>query len=206
MNRKNLLILAAASGLLVVVGCGPRSSVPPSFAPTGNPGTILQPLNSTTIPANVVNALMGSYGGTVRKEPLSGATQTQPYTFTLSQVADPAGSGQQITMMTFNSTGPIGAVAFEAQIKLWNTQSNGYDTDGQPLTAYSLDSSLVNAPALTDDPEVNAHIRLIISLKNQTTFVPTQSGIYFRDCVFTLSQPSCMAMLYVSSGNDLGKR
>ncbi len=205
MDRRLVLLFGAGCGLLAVVGCGPRSPVPPPGFPATGTATMHQDVTAGA-GASAATAMMGNYGGTVRKTLDSGAILVQPYTFTLAQT--PNSTGALVANVTFSSTGPIGTVNFTADIKLTGDPfQNGRDTDGQPFTVYTLDSAMVKpeAQAFMEDPNTPFQLRLLIGLKNYTTFVPTQSQIYFRDCVFAPTSP-CMAMPYVSSGNDLGKR
>jgi hypothetical protein len=208
MDRRLVMNIVAASGLLAAIGCGRAPGIPPNMFPPPVTPPITGTIQQTIASGQARAALAGNYGGTVNKTNDYGAIQSQPYSFTItmSTASTPISAGQNAGKISFSSTGSIGPVNFSnIDLRYAYAYNLGVDTDGQPLIAYTFDTAMVEAIPFTGDGERPFQLMLRLVLKNNTVFVPTHSRIYFRDCVSALN-PVCTDMLNVSSGGDLGRR
>ncbi len=206
---KNRFILSASLSfaLLTVIGCAPDPIAQPQVTngtfPT-TPGQTLTPLGGTS--SSALNAILGNYGGTVYRSNGSGGEQSQPYSFTISMTpGGPTAGSNLIGTIQFSSSGPLGTINTGGELRVGiNGLLNGYDTDGVPIYVYSLTSAIVSSTVLSEYPFI---FELIFSLKNGSTFVPSQSQIDIRECVLYPSSSVCNTeSLTVRFGTDLGKR
>ncbi len=125
------------------------------------------------VPANILTALQGTYGGTLSKRLENGSVASQPYTIQLAQPVVQGSSGQQYLYLKFDSSGPIGqGIHFEAFLGVAPSGFAGY---------YNFST---NSATIPEFASYAVSFELILSLTSQNQFNPTQSAIFIKDCGF----------------------
>ncbi|MGK5087407.1 hypothetical protein WDW86_07595 [Bdellovibrionota bacterium FG-2] len=204
------------------LGCGPVAG-PQSTVPTPNQPSIKQsstdpvpspspialiPVNLmdpnatdiSSIPADALAALLGTFGGTLVKTPEGGTSTKQAYTIKIEK-DQPAAPGSQYPTylkLTFESNGPIGAVSFSSRLTM------GFN--GMPVNfnqSYSFTTLAQEFPVIS---EYKFLVQLIMSVKNGKEFDPTQSQIFIKDCGFSQGLVCTNTATEVGFDKDLGKR
>lgn len=189
-SKKEFLTGLASSlalGLLLTLGaCGkdnrdseiPSVSADPSalnFAQSSNGQPQASNLSNSAVNSDAINRLLGSYTGSMQFRLQNGQwTQAAPYTLGISLVRL-EGSDLVYAYLKFDVTHPqYGPIHFE--------QFMGLGYNGFAGMYWGFSSSPINAPAVSSRKFA---IELILALRNSTTFDPTQSAIYIKDCGFS---------------------
>jgi hypothetical protein len=187
-----LAVLAFSAGI-ALLGCGKEQSksspvIPASAAelqfPAPAPGE--QPYtNVSTVSDNVLDRLLGTYDTILEKN-----SKSQPVKITLSitniegtNIEGTNVEGQdsrlKYAFMKLESDGELGSIRLEAFLGMGFNGIYNYRTNS---FLYSFASAAKTVTTLADLP---MSIQMILTLKNGTTFDPTQSKIYIKDCGFS---------------------
>jgi hypothetical protein len=173
-------IALAASSLLVLAGCGPANQQPARVVGSvpGAQGPIAFPTGPATgigqLPAAQINALMGTYGGTIYSVGGDDSMKGQPYSIVLkaatqtAQPGQPYSGNQQGVELTFTS----------GNLRITSMTQVQYQPSGQGWI-YVFRTYEQSVPAISEDSRVVLQLQL--GLDSNNVFVPEWSAIRIAD-------------------------
>jgi hypothetical protein len=194
--------LGISAIVLTVLGaCGPNPSTRPVSFPEPTAGAAGTWSHLGAASSSALNAILGTYAGTVVRSP---GAQSQPYQLVLSTLpGGPTQGSSLVGNFQFSSNGALGNIQLSGELRVGiNGILNGYDTDGSPIYLYELVSSIVEAPALSDSP---FSLRFLVNLKNGTAFIASQSQLGLRECLFYPTSTACNTSSLTISFAELRK-